>query len=193
MDFDKLVRKRKSVHSFKSKKVSWKLVLEAIDSALQGPFANNQNNLHFLVVENEKKIAEIAKFCEQHWINGAGTLIVVCSDDTHLENQHGEKGRVYSRQQAGAAIQTILLKLTDLGLSSCWVGAYTDELIKEKLRIPQHIQIEAIIPVGYEERKKGDEKPAKKELVNVLFWEDWDETRRPTAFEDYPKDYSPVD
>ena len=46
---------------------------------------------------------------------------------------HGERGRIYARQQAGAAINTLLLKLTDLGLQSCWVGSYDDEKIRELL------------------------------------------------------------
>ena len=118
-------------------------------------------------------------------------MIVVCSDDTHLEDLYGERGRIYSRQQAGAAIQTLLLALTDLGISSCWVGAYTDEFVKQKLKIPQHINIEAIIPVGYEKKMPGDEKKKKKELESVLYWEEWKNSRRATLFEESKEDYNP--
>jgi nitroreductase len=193
MEFDSVIKKRKSVRSFKDKKVNWRDILEAIDSAVQGPYAGNFNNLHFLIVEDESKIKDIAKFSDQLWINEAPALIVVCSDDTNLENLYGERGRVYSRQQAGATIHTILLKLTDLGLSSCWVGAYADELIKQKLKIPQHIQIEAILPVGYENKRPGSDKKNKKELEAVLYWEAWRNSRRPTAFEESTSDNRPTD
>ena len=106
---------------------------------------------------------------------------MVCSDDTHLENLYGERGRVYSRQQAGAAIQTFLLKLVDLGLSACWVGSYSDKLIRELLKIPEDIQVEAIIPVGYEKGRIGRRK--KKELENSLRWELWNVKRRLTRFD----------
>ncbi|MBS3088738.1 nitroreductase family protein [Candidatus Pacearchaeota archaeon] len=191
MEFDKVVRKRKSSNQFSGKKVSWKDVLEAIDLANQGPFAGNHNNLHFLIVEELNTIKDLANCCEQSWISNSNILIVVCSDDTHLEDLYGERGRIYSRQQAGAAIQTLLLALTDLGISSCWVGAYTDEFVKQKLKIPQHINIEAIIPVGYEKKMPGDEKKKKKELESVLYWEEWKNSRRATLFEESKEDYNP--
>ncbi len=181
MEFDKVVYSRKSVRSFKDKKASWKDVLEAVDAANQSPFAGNHNHIKFLIIENRENIEKIAEYAEQFWINESGIVVVVCSDDTHLENLYGERGRVYSRQQAGAAIQTFLLKLVDLGLSACWVGSYSDKLIRELLKIPEDIQVEAIIPVGYEKGRIGRRK--KKELENSLRWELWNVKRRLTRFD----------
>ncbi len=191
MEFDTVIKKRRSVKEFKAKKASWKLVLEAIDTSLQGPFAGNHNFLKFLITEEPDIIKFIAKHCEQVWIAQVEILVLVLSDDKHLENIYGERGRVYSRQQAGAAIQTMLLKLVDLGLSSCWVGSYDDDAIRDKLKIPKNIQIEAILPIGYEDTKKQDEKKPKKALDTVLFWERWGMPRRPSIFEEGVEDYRP--
>jgi len=184
MEFDSVVKKRKSVRSFLAKKPSWKTVLEAIDAANQSPFAGNMNNLKFLIIEEKETIKKLAKFAEQHWIPQAGIVVLVCSDETPLENKYGERGRVYSRQQAGSAIQAFLLKLTDISLSACWVGAYADELVKESLKIPQHIQIEAIIPIGYENKKSSEAKLEKKELENVIYWGHWNNDMRPSLFKE---------
>ena len=191
MEFDTIIRKRKSVKEFKSKKAPWKLVLKAIDSALQGPFAGNHNFLKFLITEDPEIIKFIAKECEQIWISQVETLVLILSDDKHLENIYGDRGRVYSRQQAGAAIQTMLLKLVDLGLASCWIGSYGDDSIKDKLKIPKNIQIEAILPIGYEDTKKSSERKPKKDLDTVLFWEKWNQSRRPSIFEEGVEDYRP--
>ncbi len=190
MEFEKVVRKRKSVRDFKSKTPSWKEVLYAIDLANQGSFAGNQNHLHYLIIEDTATIKAIAHLCEQTWISNTKLLIVVCSDDTYLENLYGERGRIYSRQQAGAAIHTLILALTNKGIDSCWVGSYSDELIREKLKIPQHIQIEAIIPIGFESGRT--KKPAKKSLERCLSWELWTQNRRPSMFEERQEDYEPL-
>ena len=153
MEFDSVVKRRRSVRDFKKKKASWKDVLEAIDASAQGPFSGNHNNFRFLVVEDSEKIEEIAELCDQDWISGVGILIVVCSDDSHLEDTYGDRGRIYSRQQAGASIQTLIFKLIDMGLDSCWVGAYDDSMIRKNLGIPKDIQIEAVIPIGYRNKK----------------------------------------
>lgn len=182
MEFDSVVDKRKSIRSFKDKRVKWKDIMDAIDCSIQGPFAEGINNLNFLIIEEPDKIEKIAEFASQTWINEASALVVVCSDDAALENLHGERGRVYSRQQAGAAIQTFLLKLVDIGLSGCWVGSYTDELIKQYLKIPSHIQIEAIVPMGYESGKSAKKK--KKNLEHSIYWEKWGERKRPSLIQE---------
>jgi len=183
MEFDSVVNKRHSVRSFKSKKASWKDILEAIDSATKIPLAGNIYNLKFLIIEDPKEIKSLSKCCQQTWIRDVGVVVIVCSDDTHLENLYGERGRIYSRQQSGAAIQTFLLKLVDLGLSACWIGAYTDEIARGTLKIPSHIQIEAMIPIGYEKNSRV-EKKRKQKLENVIFWEEWGKRRKPSPFEE---------
>ncbi len=185
MQFDDVVKNRKSAHSFNKKKVHWEKILEAIDAANQGPFANNLNNLRFLIVEEEEMIKKIAEAADQLWINEASAVILVCSDDKELESMFDERGRVYSRQQSGAAIITLIFKLTDLGVSSEWVGAYDDDQLRYHLRIPKEKQIEAIIPIGYEKEKRPKKK--KKELVNTLYWEQWNNNRRPELLKE-PKD-----
>ena len=184
MQFDQVIKKRHSVKSFKKRKAPWDKVLEAIDAATKGPFSGNIQNLKYIIIEDTGKIKELTEHSHQSFINQAGLVLVICSDDTYLENHYGERGRIYNRQQAGAAIQTVLLKLVDLGLSACWVGAFTDELIRNYLDIPSHIQVEAIIPIGYEKPERFKSKKKKQHLENVIFWEKWDQDKRPTLFQE---------
>jgi len=182
MDFDKVIEERRSVRKFKPKSVDFADILEAIDCAIKGPFAGNKNNLKFLIVEDKKTMALLAKHASQECIGEAGAVILVCSDDTQLEQQYGERGKDYTRQQAGAAISTLILKLTDLGISSCWIGSFDYEIIKEMLKIPQSIHIEAMITAGYEKGKC--KKPRKQELETVLRWENWKNFKRQPFFKE---------
>lgn len=188
MNFDELVKKRKSVRRFSSKKVSWKDALNAIDAAIQGPFAGNEMNLRFLIVEKQETINQIAMYAEQDWIQDSNLLIVVCAEEMHVENMYGERGRIYSRQQAGAAVQTIMLSLAEKNIGTCWVGAYNDDSIRDILRIPLPIQIEAIIACGYEDKKLAEPKKEKKALESSIFWEQWLGFRRPSLFEERKDD-----
>ena len=154
---------------------------------MQGPFSGNHNHLRFLIIEDEEKIERIAGLCEQDWIKQSKIVVAVLSDDEHLEIHYGERGRIYSRHSAGAAIYGFLLKLVDLGLSGCWVGAYDDEAIRTELGVPHHVQVEAIIPVGYEDKKIA--KKPKKKLEDALNWEKWGHERRPSIFEESDQDY----
>jgi nitroreductase len=184
MELAQAINKRKSTRSFKKKSTDWRDILEAIDSANQAPFAGNQNHLKFIIVQNKNTIKELAKHSSQTWIAESQLLIIVCSDDSHLEEHYGERGRIYGKQQAGAAIENLLLRLTDLGISSCWVGAFTDELVRNCLKIPSHIQVEAIIPTGY--AQSSEPKKKKKSLEDTIYWEKWDSSRKPTIFKEKP-------
>lgn len=189
MDFDKVIRKRKSTRSFsRARKASWSKVLEAIDAVNQGPFAGNENNLKFVIVEEKKTIKELAKHCHQSFVAQSGLVIVVCAEDTNLEKKYDERGRIYSKQQSGAAIMTLILKLTDMKLASCWIGSYEDEFIRTTLGIPEHIQIEAIVPVGHETLKKTKKTIRKKDLEDVLRWENWKTKKRPALFGEHPQE-----
>jgi nitroreductase len=188
MQFDDVIEKRKSTRSFKNKSVPWRRILDAIDAACVGPFADGINHMKFLIIEESETIKKLADIADQEWIADSQTLIVVCSDDSNLEAMHGERGRVYSRQQSGAAINTIMLKLVDCGIDSCWVGSYSDEQIKQTLGIPGHIQIEALIPTGY--AAKIEKKKKKKDLEHAIFWESWDTRKRPTAIKETDDKYA---
>jgi nitroreductase len=182
MEFDSVIQKRRSCNKFKKKKPSWKLVLDAIESANQAPFAGNKNNLKYLIVEHPDRLKNICQDCQQSWMTKSRILIVICSDTSQLENLYGERGRIYAKQHAGAAIENLLLKLTDLGLSGCWVGAYKDKFIRKHLKIPASIEIEAIIPIGYAE--EAPKKKKKQSLSNSVYWESWKNPSRPTIIED---------
>ncbi len=149
MQFDTVVKERKSVRKFKSKKVNWRNIIEAVESALQIPLAGNIPNLKFIIVSDGDLIKKIAKSCQQDFILQASHVVVVCNDFTDVVRSYDKEGEKYARQQAGAAIEQFLLKLVDLGLSGCWVGAFVEEQIKHTLEIPENVELEALIPIGY--------------------------------------------
>jgi nitroreductase len=185
MEFEHVIKTRHTTTSFKNKMVSWKHVLDAINDALQGPYAGNYNNLRFIIVENPETIKKLAIHANQLWIGATPIVIVVCSDEKQAENLYGERGRIYSRHQAGAAIHTITLSLANRGIQSAWVGAFNDSDVRFTLKIPPRILVEALIPVGYETHPV--KRKRKSALSAVLNWEKWDLQRRPTAFEEGTK------
>jgi len=172
MDFDKVVENRHSIRCFKKgKKPNYKELIEAINCACQGPLAGNMPSLKFILVQDKNKINELSEACQQKFIQDVEAAIVVCSEKKNLEKAYLERGTIYSRQQAGAAIITILLKLVDFGLSSCWIGAFSDNTVKRILKIPESVDVEAILPVGYLQGKVNSVR--KPSLDSVLFFDEY--------------------
>jgi len=186
MKFSELVRKRKSVRAFKKKSVDWRAIMDALDDANQGPMAGNVNTLRTIIIEDTDTIKTLAKYTHQSWIAQAPAIIVVCSNDSRLVDMYGEQGKIYARQQVGAAIQTILLSLTEKEIATTWVGYFTEGMIKTVLKIPGHMVIDAIIPVGYEKFEKVKAERKKQDIESTIYWDEWDKRSRPTMFKDAP-------
>ena len=132
------------------------------------PMAGGNFSLKFILTSDKEKITKIAKFTEQDFIGKAHYLVIVYSVVSRTENSFGEKGKIYLRQQAGAAIQNFLLKIEEKGLDTCWVGHFNEEKIKKEFSIPSSSNVEAIFPVGYS-NKKGTSK--KIDFDRVLYFE----------------------
>ncbi len=174
MDLDKAIQERKSVRKYSNKIPDWRDIIEAIDSCRYSPMSGNNYSLKFILTKDEKIIKKISQACQQSFLENAPFLVIVLSDSSRTLNLFGERGQRYLKQQAGAAIENFLLKIQDYGLSSCWVGHFVDYLIKEALKIPEGIDVEAVLPVGYES-KESSSKRRKIDLNRILFFDEYGE------------------
>lgn len=176
MKFDSLIRARKSVRHFKSTKPDWRAIIKAIDASRFAPMAGNNYTLKFILVSKPEKIQKIAEASQQPFVETAHYVVVACSNPKRTINAYAERGEIYVRQQAGAAFENFLLKLTEQGLSACWVGHFVESIIKETLKIPEEIQVEAIFPIGYEAKK-----PSKREKIDIdsiLYFDEYENTKK---------------
>ncbi|VVB83282.1 Coenzyme F420:L-glutamate ligase [uncultured archaeon] len=172
MELDKAIQNRRSVRKFSKKKPNWRTIIECIDSARFVPMAGNNYTVKFIVVDDEDKIQKLSESCQQDFIADAKYVVVVCSNPSRPINEYGDAGKIYSRQQAGAAIQNFLLKITESGLSTCWVGYFVEEQIKKILDIPKGVEVEALFPIGYEVEKPRTRR-AKIDLNRILYFDSY--------------------
>ena len=170
MELSKAIKSRTSVRKFKSKKPDWRDILECIDSIKYSPMAGSIFTIKAILVKDQEKIQKLSEASQQPFIANAQYLVAICSNPSRTANAYGKRGETYCRQQAGAAIQTLLLRLVEKGLATCWVGHFVDEQVKSILGIPKDINVEALLPIGYALDKTRTRK-AKTELDNFLFFD----------------------
>ena len=168
MQLDNAIKTRKSVRKFKDKKPNWRKIITAIDSSRYAPMAGGNFTLRFILVDDKNKINKIADACQQDFVKTAHYVVVACSHPSMTITSYGKKGEIYSRQQAGAGIQNFLLKINELGLSSCWVGHFVESQIKDLLKMSSDVNVEAVLPVGYEYSKEKTK--SKIDLDRILFF-----------------------
>ena len=169
MELDEAIKNRRSVRKFKDKKPNWRDILDCIDSMRYNPMAGDNFTLKFILVDDKEKIEKLAKAAQQDFMSETKYVLIVCSDPARTVNAYEERGEIYCRQQAGAAIQTFLLKITEVGLATCWIGHFIDEQVKRELKIPEKINVEAMLPIGYE-FKEPVTRRIKSNLDNALYF-----------------------
>jgi len=152
-DFINLSKSRRSIRGFKDKDVSKEQLMQLIEAAQSAPSAGNCQPWHFYIIKDKNLLAEIKeKSCRQDWTLTASAFIIVCTDSKRCESRYGERGRtLYVIQDTAAAIQNILLCAKNIGLGSCWCGAFDESKLSEILNMPEDFRPVGLIPIGYPE------------------------------------------
>ncbi len=173
MDFNKVIKTRASIKNYSNKQVKDDKIIDAIESANFAPSPGNLSILKYIIIDNEEIKEKIAKACQQEFIKTASVIIVVCSDSKNVERMYDKRTEKYTRQHAGASIENFLLKITDMKLASCWIGAFSDATIKNALKIPDSINVEAVLPIAYPLKKETKQK-SKPNLGNIVYFNKWE-------------------
>ena len=158
------INARRSIRKYLDKPVEFEKLTTILDAASRAPSAGNLQDWKFILVTERQLIKQVAGYSiEQYWIQSAPALIIVCAVPEKHEMYYGLRGkRLYNIQDCAASIENILLASTELGLGSCWIGAFEEEKIRALFAIPAEVRPQAIVSLGY-----SDEVPKERMLVPV--------------------------
>lgn len=155
-----LLYSRRSIRKYTPQLIEPEKIEKLIEAALLSPTSRNREAWEFVVVTDKVALSQlsVSKPGSASMLSGAPMAIVVCGNPLDSD--------VWVEDCSIAAI-IIQLAACDLGLGSCWIqlrGRMHDEKIssseyvKKKLDLPDHLEIECIISIGYpdEIKKKRD-------------------------------------
>jgi nitroreductase len=162
------IKARASVRSFKPEPVSEEAIGKILEAAVNAPSAGNVQDWEFVIVKDSKgKKALSDAAYGQGFLAQAPVVIVVCSDLKGVFSAYGERGKnLYSIQDTAAAAMCLMLAACDLGLGTCWVGAFSEGKVASLLNLPENVRPLAIIPLGYP--AGGPKKPARLGLKKAV-------------------------
>lgn len=150
--FTDLIRQRRSIRSFKSSRPVGKGELRLIiDAANLAPSAGNCQAYEIYMVVQQALKAKIAVLAaHQEWLSQAPLLLIFMANGRRSSRKYGWRGSsLYAIQDATLACSYAQLKAHDLGLATCWVGAFDDYGLRKALNAPNKLQPISILAVGY--------------------------------------------
>ncbi len=147
-----LLLERKSIRRFTNKEITKEDITKMLKAAMQAPSAHNQQPWEFIVVDDRELLDKLSLASTGAWmLKNVNVAIVPLLLPT-------DKSPHFAIQDLSAATQNILLEATNLGIGSCWIGAYPlDERVKhiEKvLNITGNIHPFSMIALGYPKDSK---------------------------------------
>lgn len=178
MEFKEVLENRRSIRKYTKQAVEKEKVDAIIEAGLLAPSAHNTQPWQFIIVRDS--IPEIVKLLKEEGekhpedesisktadtISRGNTLILVYSD--RLENPD------FTLLSMGAMIENMLLKATDLGLGSLWIG----NILKISSQVARYFELDdtklhlvSAVLLGYKEK---DPKPLeRKTLANSIIKEE---------------------
>lgn len=173
METQECIKTRRSVRKYKDTPIDWEKIFQILNAGKFAPSAGNIQNWKFIVVRKEeirKKLAEAA--FDQEWMDNAPVHIVVVGEPEKGARFYGARGeRLYTIQNCASAVENMLLAANDLGLGSCWVGAFDEAKVKRALNMTEDVIPQAIITIGYADEKP--EMPSRVELEHTVYLDRW--------------------
>jgi len=150
MGFSDLIAQRHSIRNYFSTPVESEKLERILAAACRAPSAGNLQAYEIYKVTRVKDRSALSRLAHgQGFVLVAPVSLVFCANAARNEERFGERARFYALQDATIACTYAQLQAHELGLGTCWVGAFDPEPLRKLLKAPKPLEPVAILPIGY--------------------------------------------
>lgn len=174
MDFMDLVKLRKSIRAYdRERRISDTDLNKVLEAARLAPSAKNLQEWKFIVVKDRGLLEKMVPACKnQTFIADADSVVVGCSDMTDYVMSCGQNAYTVD---VSIAIEHMALMAAELGIGSCWIGAFYEDKMKDLLGIPNEVRVVSLLVLGYPKRDlESVGGPGRKRLEDIVCYDTWD-------------------
>jgi nitroreductase len=101
---------------------------------------------------------------------GQAPVVIACCAET--DNHAMTCGQLCYTIDVPIAIEHMVLKATEEGLGTCWIGAFYEDQVKEILGIPKDIRVVELLTLGYADKPCSSHKD-RLSLKEIVMYEGW--------------------
>jgi nitroreductase len=169
MQFIELATKRYSVRSYKAEPVEDDRLQSVLEAARLAPTAANRQAFRLIVVLTKSRESELLRIYNRPWFVQAPVVICICAVPN--EAWVRSDGKNYGDVDAAIVMDHLILAAADLGLGTCWIGAFDPVAAREVLGIPEQVDPIAFTPLGYPADQSRPKK--RKNLDDLVKYSHW--------------------
>lgn len=173
MDLKEAIKQRRSIRRYKNKEIPMHVLGEIIENARLAPSSGNLQNWRFVIVTDVKQKKEISEASlKQNWMTEAPVFIVICNRYEKAKKLYGKLGKMFSIQNCSIVATYLMLLAKEKGLDTCWIGAFDNEALQRILELPENIDPEIILTLGYSNEDKLN-KSQRAEIKDLVYFKKW--------------------
>jgi nitroreductase len=170
MDVFTAISQRSSVRAYKQTDVEEEKLKKVLEAARLSPSASNRQDWKFVIVKNKETRKKLVKAAYgQSFIAEAPVVIVACGVEPKAMLACGQPAYTVD---VSIACAFMILQAYELGLGTCWIGAFKEDETKKILSIPDHIRVVALTPLGYPDRSPSPK--SRKSLDQIVCYEKYE-------------------
>ncbi len=147
MEVQEAIRKRNSIRAYEDRPVPDEVLHNILEAARLAPSGRNSQSWKFAVVRNDELRQALGHASGgQPHVHTAPVIIAAIATDPDSVMQCGVPA--YAVDLA-IAIDHMTLAAVDLGLGTCWIGAFSQEEVKSILKVPDNLKVVSLLTLGY--------------------------------------------
>ena len=141
-----------------------------MEAARLAPTAANRQPFYVIVIKTEGKEEVLKRVYSRKWFTEAPLVLCVCGIPGQAWTRR-QDGKSYCDVDAAIVMDHIILAATELGLGTCWIGAFDPDAAREVLNLPSHVEPIAFTPLGYAADDPRDKQ--RKDISDLIKYEQW--------------------
>jgi nitroreductase len=147
MDFKELIRARYSCRAYRNNPVEEEKLAAVLEAARLAPTACNRQAFRLYVVPTADRQQALHRLYGREWLARAPLLIGIAGEPGR--NWVRRDGRNYVDVDCAIVMDHLILQAADLGLGTCWIGAFDSAAARQLLELPPDWEPIAFTPLGY--------------------------------------------
>ena len=166
-----VIKKRRSIRKYNKENVSKDLLLQLIEVAIWAPSGSNIQPWYFIIIDDPEVLEKITAF-SPGLLGNPPNIIVLCCDKKLAFEKGGPLGRdEMCLMDISMAAQNMMLLAVEEGLVTCPVKSFNKKVVSKILKLPDHIEPELILSIGYSDKEHIP--PKRKSVEEVSFYNQW--------------------
>jgi nitroreductase len=160
MDVEEAIRTRRSIRRWADRKLDVETIEELMASVRLAPSGMNGQQWELVVVTERERLEALVPICNgQRHVGEAGAFVFIVTDPSAK----------WTHVDPAIAMDHLTLRAREMGLGTCWIGAFDEGRMREFLGIPEGKVTVIGMTLGY-----PGEDPAprpRRDLGELLHWE----------------------